>query len=180
MDYELGLVTFLNPDSLFTGPTEVRAQFEENQLFDVAPRSILGLAATYNLNRDSRIVAVGIVQRDRTTFTRPQLGFEPQAGFMGGVTAELLFRPAGLTRLLDALPLIETATPSRLTINGEVAPNAAPYKFMLWAGDGTSPNGEDTFRIKIWWEEDGAEHVVYDNGTDQEIGGGSIVVHTKK
>jgi hypothetical protein len=51
------------------------------------------------------------------------------------------------------------------------------YKFMLWAGDG-SP---DTFRIRIW-EEHGATAIetdVYDNGFDQAIGGGSIVVHTK-
>ncbi len=42
---------------------------------------------------------------------------------------------------------------------------------MLWAGDG-SP---DTFRIKIWNAAD--ESVVYDNDTDQAIGGGSIVIH---
>jgi hypothetical protein len=53
------------------------------------------------------------------------------------------------------------------TING-----TGNYGFMLWAGDG-SP---DTFRIKIW---DANEVVVYDNGTDQPIGGGSIVVHKK-
>ena len=62
------------------------------------------------------------------------------------------------------------------TINGMNAPNDIPYKFMLWAGDGEP----DTFRIKIWWEEESGEHDVYDNGMDQEIGGGSIVVHTKK
>jgi hypothetical protein len=56
------------------------------------------------------------------------------------------------------------------TINGE-----GSYKFMLWAGDADP----DTFRIKIWWEEDETEHVVYDNGMDQAIGGGSIVVHKK-
>ena len=48
------------------------------------------------------------------------------------------------------------------------------YKFMLWAVGGNP----DTFRIKIWYEEDGMENVVYDNGMDQEIGGGNIVVHT--
>lgn len=50
------------------------------------------------------------------------------------------------------------------------------YRFMLWAGD--SP---DTFRIRIWEEDEvtGEESDVYDNGTDQEIGGGSIVVHVK-
>ena len=57
------------------------------------------------------------------------------------------------------------------TINDEGA-----YKFMIWAGD----NDPDTFRIKIWYEEDNNEIVVYDNGMDQEIGGGSIVVHTAK
>jgi len=57
------------------------------------------------------------------------------------------------------------------TINGE-----GEYKFMLWAGD----KEPDTFRIKIWWEDGDGEHVIYDNGMDQAIGGGNIVVHTKK
>jgi len=61
------------------------------------------------------------------------------------------------------------------TINGELAPTNEEYKFQLWAGDGDP----DTFRIKIWYEDGGSEVVVYDNGMDQEIGGGSIVVHTK-
>jgi Leucine-rich repeat (LRR) protein/PKD repeat protein len=54
------------------------------------------------------------------------------------------------------------------TINGD-----GVYKFMLWAGDGEM----DTFRIKIW---EGEDTVIYDNGSQQELGGGSIVVHTKK
>jgi hypothetical protein len=54
------------------------------------------------------------------------------------------------------------------TLNG-----AGNYGFMIWAGDG-SP---DTFRIKIW--DAVTEVVVYDNGMDQPIGGGSIVVHKK-
>jgi hypothetical protein len=56
-------------------------------------------------------------------------------------------------------------------INGE-----GDYRFMLWAGD----NEPDTFRIKIWIENDaGVETVFYDNGFDQAIGGGSIVIHEK-
>ena len=51
------------------------------------------------------------------------------------------------------------------TING-----TGVYKFMLWAGDG-SP---DTFRIMITEVGGG---VIYDNGFNQEIGGGSIVIH---
>jgi hypothetical protein len=62
------------------------------------------------------------------------------------------------------------------TVNGSLDPNGKPDKFMLWAGDG-SP---DTFRIKIWWKDAaGEEHVVYDNGLNQAIGSGSIVIHSK-
>jgi PKD repeat protein len=58
------------------------------------------------------------------------------------------------------------------TING-----MGNYKFMLWAGDKTP----DTFRIRIWEEDEatGVETDIYDNGFDQGIGGGSIVIHTK-
>jgi PKD repeat protein len=62
------------------------------------------------------------------------------------------------------------------TVNGGLDQNGNAYKFMLWAGDGEP----DTFRIRIWWEDDaGAEYDVYDNGFDQEIAGGNIVVHAK-
>jgi hypothetical protein len=62
------------------------------------------------------------------------------------------------------------------TVNGELDSNGNAYKFMIWAGDSDS----DTFRIKIWSELNDVETDVYDNGVDQEIGGGSIVIHTKK
>jgi hypothetical protein len=64
------------------------------------------------------------------------------------------------------------------TINGQPGPwMDEPFKFMLWAGD----DDPDTFRIKIWWEDEwGDEQTVYDNGMNQAIGGGSIVIHTKK
>ncbi|MHC4354874.1 MAG: hypothetical protein ACYS0H_19405, partial [Planctomycetota bacterium] len=58
------------------------------------------------------------------------------------------------------------------TING-----AGDYKFMLWAGDGAP----DTFQIKIWEEiVEGVEFIYYDNGVDQPIGGGSIIIHKGK
>ncbi len=57
------------------------------------------------------------------------------------------------------------------TING-----MGDYRFMLWAGD----DAPDTFRIRIWTEDEfGVETDVYDNGFDQAIGGGSIVIHSK-
>ncbi len=126
--YDIGQVVFLDPDALFASPTaRVRVQFEENQLFDVAPKTIFGLTTSYDLGTRGRIYAIGLFQREQTVFTRPQLGFEPKSHFIGGISGALRFDPQWLTRGLDALPLIETEAPSSLIFNGEVAlsrPNA--------------------------------------------------------
>ncbi|MDP3386668.1 MAG: NosD domain-containing protein [Eubacteriales bacterium] len=57
------------------------------------------------------------------------------------------------------------------TING-----MGTYKFMLWAEDGAA----DTFRIRIWTEDETGEYVVYDNGTSQALGGGNIMILVRK
>ena len=57
------------------------------------------------------------------------------------------------------------------TINGE-----GSYKFQIDAFDGGPTGSPDTFHIKIW----GEGGVIYDNKTDQEIGGGQIIVHVPK
>ncbi|MEJ2236733.1 MAG: cell surface protein SprA [Gemmatimonadales bacterium] len=127
IDYALGQLTFMNPDSLFQGPTQVRAEYEENQLFDDAPRSILGFSTTYSLGRTGNLSAIGIFQSERTVSNRPLLGFEPRAMFIGGLSTDLSFRSDGVTRFLDGLPLIRTSVPSAIDIDGEVAvsvPNA--------------------------------------------------------
>ena len=59
------------------------------------------------------------------------------------------------------------------TINGSLAPNNEEYKFMIWAAD----DNPDTVRIKIWWEDNSGENIVYDNDMQQPIEGGAIQVH---
>lgn len=59
------------------------------------------------------------------------------------------------------------------TINGEGC-----FKFMIWAHDGGNNNNGDTFRIKIWFEDEfGDEIVIYDNAVDTDLSGGQIKVH---
>ena len=53
------------------------------------------------------------------------------------------------------------------------------YKFMLWAGD-NDPD-VDTFRILIWeGTEEDPEVLVYDNGPNDLITGGNIIIHKEK
>lgn len=55
-------------------------------------------------------------------------------------------------------------------IDGSNAPNGNLFEFMIWAGDG-SP---DTFRIRIWYDVQGAEIVIYDSGFDQPLARGNV------
>ncbi|MEX1051341.1 MAG: hypothetical protein WEC54_07295, partial [Gemmatimonadales bacterium] len=122
IDYDAGQVRFLNPDLLFqSGVTQVTAQFEENQAFDIAPTSLMGLTTRYDLGSRGSINVIGLMQRESSPLLRPTLGFEPQATFVGGLSTQLLFRPDAVTRALNALPFIATTVPSTLTLNGELA-----------------------------------------------------------
>ncbi|HEV8265002.1 MAG TPA: cell surface protein SprA [Gemmatimonadales bacterium] len=122
IDYTTGQVQFKNSDSLFQGGVaQVRAQFEERAAFTIAPTSIYGLAARYDLGTVGQVNFTGMFQKEQSTFNRPPLGFEPSSSFIGGLSTDLRFQPAWLTRLADALPGVRTDAPSFLNVSAEVA-----------------------------------------------------------
>lgn len=61
-------------------------------------------------------------------------------------------------------------------VNGLPAPGGVNYKFIIYATIG-SP---DTFRIRIWYEQNGVEVTVYDNGAEQALAGGDITTSSAK
>ena len=122
IDYTTGQVQFTHPDSLFQGgAADVRAQFEERAAFNLAPTSIYGLAARYDLGAMGQVNFTGMFQKEQSAFNRPPLGFEPSSSFIGGVSTQLRFQPDWLTRFADFLPGVRTDAPSSLAISGEVA-----------------------------------------------------------
>ena len=121
VNYEIGQVTFTSPDSLFRDPTTVTVQYEEQPGFVIAPTSIYGLQGRYDFGEHGTLSVLGLLQRERTTFTRPPLGFEPSSHFVAGVSGNFRFAPTGLTRLLDHLPFVETEAPSQITLDAELA-----------------------------------------------------------
>jgi hypothetical protein len=122
IDYTTGQVQFTHPDALFQGGTaDVRAQFEERAAFSVAPTSIYGLAARYDLGAVGQVNFTGMFQKEQSAFNRPPLGFEPSSSFIGGVSTQLRFQPDWLTRFADFLPGVRTDAPSSLAISGEIA-----------------------------------------------------------
>ena len=122
IDYATGQVQFKNADSLFQGGvSQVRAQFEERAAFSIAPTSIYGLSARYDLGTTGQVNFTGLFQNEQSTFNRPPLGFEPSSSFIGGLSTELRFQPTWLTRVADALPGVRTDAPSFLNVSAELA-----------------------------------------------------------
>ncbi|HEU4681863.1 MAG TPA: hypothetical protein VFS51_08965, partial [Gemmatimonadales bacterium] len=122
ISYDLGQVTFLNPDAVFgSGSAQITAKFEEQELFAVAPTSIFGLATSYSLGETGAVNLIGMYQREQSAFNRPPLGFEASANLVGGVNTELHFKPRGISRLLNRLSSRPATAPSLLDINAEIA-----------------------------------------------------------
>jgi len=83
ISYELGQVTFLDPDALFgNSQTTVTARFEERGVFAVAPTTIYGLTSTYKVGDAGTFNFIGIYQQENTVFNRPPVGFEPSANLV--------------------------------------------------------------------------------------------------
>jgi hypothetical protein len=122
ISYDLGQVTFLNPDAIFgNSAAQVTARFEEQGLFAIAPTTILGLSTSYDLGERGAINLIGMYQREQSAFNRPPLGFEASANLVGGLNTELHFKPAAVSRFLNQLTSRPSTAPSLLDVNAEVA-----------------------------------------------------------
>ncbi|MEO5800509.1 MAG: hypothetical protein ABIS00_13810 [Gemmatimonadales bacterium] len=120
--YGSGLVTFLEPERLFSrGTSTVTASYEERGFFAIAPTSIFGLTAKYRFNADNSINFVGLYQSEATAYNRPALGLEPTASLLAGVVGDFQFKLPSLTRFFSKLVSGGAIAPSSLSLNAELA-----------------------------------------------------------
>ena len=120
IDYDLGIITFTRPDTLFARPREVSVRYEENPLFAVAPTTILGFASQFALD-NGQIAFTAISQQQRSALNRPPLGFEPVGSLVAGVTTTMQWDATAVSNLLTRLPFRPTTTASRIALQGEFA-----------------------------------------------------------
>ncbi|HEY3934229.1 MAG TPA: cell surface protein SprA [Gemmatimonadales bacterium] len=122
IDYATGRVSFLNPTALYgSGTATVNASFEERGLFAVAPTSIAGLTATWNLGLRKTISFAGLYQAEATGYTRPQIGYEPRASLLLGLTTDLGWDTPAISRLFNHLVSKPSTAPSSIEVSGELA-----------------------------------------------------------
>ena len=123
IDYDMGQVTLLDAENLFaTDPAaDLRATWEQQALFQIAPTSVFGMNASYALGEVGEVNFLGLYQREKALMRRPQLGVEPASILLGGLNGRMEMDLPALDRALDRVPGLNHSGVSRLRVAGEMA-----------------------------------------------------------
>jgi hypothetical protein len=123
IEYDVGVVMLLDARTLLgTMPgAEIRATWEQKNLFAIAPTSVFGASARYDLGPRGELNFLGLYQAERSLMNRPQLGMEPGSAFLGGVSGRFDLGSALIDRVLSAVPARTGTRPSAAALTAEVA-----------------------------------------------------------
>ncbi len=123
IDYDVGQVILLEPQLLFTTDPDaaVRATWEQRSLFQVSPTQVFGIQTHASLGDGGGLDVIGLYQSERTVVTRPQLGTEPAAALLGGISGGVETRLDWMDRLWDRLPGLRFAGESTFRVSGDLA-----------------------------------------------------------
>ncbi|SOD92589.1 T9SS outer membrane translocon Sov/SprA [Spirosoma fluviale] len=122
LEAQIGRLRIIN-ESVTNSGREIRISYEQPDLFQNQIRTLLGTRLDYAINRDISIglTAMHMKETPAGFLTRVALGNEPVNNTILGVNANIRKDAPGLTRLLDALPGVQTKEPSAIQLNAEVA-----------------------------------------------------------
>nr|WKN40153.1 cell surface protein SprA [Tunicatimonas sp. TK19036] len=136
VDYNLGRVTILNEGVLSSGK-RIQIQYEKADLFNFQQRSLFGTRLDYRVNEDINVGATILHLNERPIISRISIGDEPTKNTKYGFDINYSKDSRFITKLVDALPLIQTKEPSSVTFNAEFA-QLIPGTSNVVDGDGTS------------------------------------------
>ncbi|MDQ3535969.1 MAG: cell surface protein SprA, partial [Bacteroidota bacterium] len=120
VDYMLGRVSILNQSVMSSGK-KIRITYEKADLFNFQTRSLLGTRLDYIVNQDFNVGATLLYVNERPLISRVNIGDEPirntQYGFDFNYKKDSRF----LTKMVDALPFIQTKELSSINLSAEFA-----------------------------------------------------------
>jgi Motility related/secretion protein len=120
VDYDLGRIEFMRPDTLLTSERHVDVRYEENVSFGQAPTTLAGFLSELPVSHGT-LDFLAINQSQSTSFTRPELGLQGNSTLTTGVTGRFNWDLPGLTGLASRLPFGESKTQSHFSFTAEVA-----------------------------------------------------------
>jgi cell surface protein SprA len=138
VDYNLGRVTIINEAVLNSGKP-IKVSYEKADLFNFQSRSLLGSRFDYRLSDDINLGGTFLYLNERPLISRVSIGNEPTRNMKYGLDVNINKESRLLTKMVDAIPLIDTKVPSNITFNAEFA--------QIIPGTSNFVNGEPTSYI---------------------------------
>jgi cell surface protein SprA len=136
VDYTFGKVTFLN-ESILSSGKNISVQYEQSDPFAFQTRSLIGTRFDYKLNDDVNLGSTFLYYNERPLISRNQIGTEPARNMQYGFDFNVRKDSRVLTKIIDAIPILQTKEPSSINFNGEFA-QLIPGTSNIVDGEGTA------------------------------------------
>jgi cell surface protein SprA len=120
VDYTLGRVKIINPGLISSG-TPIQVSLENNALFSLQTKTLLGTHLDYKFNEDFNLGATLLHLNERPLTQKVNYGDDPISNTIWGLNGSYRTQSQLLTTLIDKLPFLETKEPSTITLDGEFA-----------------------------------------------------------
>ncbi|HYC83938.1 MAG TPA: cell surface protein SprA, partial [Chryseosolibacter sp.] len=136
VDYTFGKVIILNEAILSSGKN-ISVQYEQSDPFAFQTRSLIGTRFDYKLNEDVNFGSTLLYYNERPLISRNQIGTEPARNVQYGFDFNVRRDSRVLTKIIDAIPVLQTKEPSSINLTGEFA-QILPGTSNIIDGEGTA------------------------------------------
>ncbi len=120
VDYNAGTVNIINP-AFRTAGREISIQYEQNALINLQKKTLLGARLDYSTSQEFGLGATIMRLSQKSITDKFSIGEEPISNLLWGLDGQLNLEPRWLTRMIDALPLLQTKAPSAISLAVEIA-----------------------------------------------------------
>ena len=136
VDYSMGIVTITNQSIIDSG-TNVSVSLENQSLFSMQRKTLLGLDAQYRFNKDLTVGATVMHFGEKSLTEKVNMGEEVINNTMWGVNFSYNKQFMWLTNLINKIPTVNSTVPSQFNINAEFA-QLIPTKQKTGSDKGSS------------------------------------------
>ncbi len=136
VDYSMGIVTITNQSIIDSG-TNVSVTLENQSMFSMQRKTLLGLDAQYRFNKDFTLGGTILNFSERALTEKVNIGDEVINNTMLGLNLSYNKEFMWLTNLLNKVPTINATAPSALRLNAEFA-RLIPHKQKTGTTKGSS------------------------------------------
>ena len=120
VDYALGRVKIIN-EGLLRGGAEIRASADGQSFFNIQQKTLLGGRVEHKFNKKLIVGGTALHMYERPLTTKTNFNEEPLLNTIIGADVAYSSKSRFLTKIIDALPFLETKETSNITAYGEFA-----------------------------------------------------------